>query len=100
MANRIELPKDRELAGQVLQSQADTEAARVRRGAIGWMFGMGSEKLGNIGVFAFVVAAVLLVVVLFLPPAADFPKREALLTFGGIMSTSLGFVFGRLSADA
>lgn len=99
MSNQIQLPKDPRLAGQLLQSHAATQAAKVKRGAIGWLFGMGTEKPGNIGVFAFGVAAALFLVVLFSPAVPDFPKSEALLTFGGIMTTALGFIFGRVTAE-
>ena len=98
MNNRMQLPSDPKLAGQMLQSHAATEANKVERGLIGMVFGMGSEKAGNIGAFAFFVGAVLFLVVLFAAPTPDFPKREALLTFGGVMTTALGFIFGRSTA--
>jgi hypothetical protein len=66
---------------------------------IGTVFGMDSEKPGNIAAFSFLVAAALFLIVLFMPAAADVPKKEALITFGGIMTTALGFVFGRTTAS-
>lgn len=98
MANRIELPKDRELAGKLLQSHADVEAAKMQRGLVGAVIGMGEEKPGNIGVLAFVMAGALFLIVFFAPSTAELPKKEALLTFAGIMTTALGFVFGRATA--
>lgn len=100
MPNQMQLPKDPRLAGQMLQSHAATEAAKIKRGAIGAIFGMDTEKPGNIGVFAFALAALLFLVVLFVEPGPDFPKREALLTFGGIMTTALGFIFGRATSQS
>ena len=95
MGTEMRLPSDPKLAGRVLQSHADTAAKKMERGAMGWLFGMSSEKPGNIAGFAFIASAIMLIIVLYAPASADLPKGEAITAFLGIMTASLGFLFGR-----
>jgi hypothetical protein len=66
---------------------------------IGWMgivFGDAGEKPGNIAALAILLAFIgILVVAVLVPDSGSAPKRELITLFGGIITGSIGFLFGR-----
>jgi hypothetical protein len=65
---------------------------------IGWMgiiFGDAAEKPGNIAALAILLAFVGILIVAIWVPDANGPKRELITLFGGIITGSIGFLFGR-----
>lgn len=62
---------------------------------MGILFGHSNEKPGNIAGFAIIVACVMIGIIGWLPASPDFPKRELLMLFAGVVPGALGFVFGR-----
>jgi hypothetical protein len=84
--------------GQVLQRH---EERKLERGAMGWLFGMGSEKPANIAGFAIVVSFVAAIAAaFFMTDTASFTKKDAVLGFVSIITLALGFLFGRGSAGS
>ena len=67
-------------------------------GWVGWAFGNVTEKPGNIAAVAIVGAFFAIMFLSYVSPKTDgFPLRELLTLFGGIITTALGFLFGRSS---
>jgi hypothetical protein len=94
--SKLELPENPKLASQVLSTHADQEALKLRRGIMGWLFGMGEEKQINVGAFAFIFSSLMFIAVyLWGPDGTDFPKGQVTTVFGGLMSAALGYVFGQ-----
>ncbi len=98
--NKLELPKDKELAGKVLQAQSDQETKKIERGFMGRLFGMATEKPGNIAGFVILTSlfAIVLIIVA-MPDGASVTKRDAIGGFVGLITLSLGYIFGKSHKD-
>lgn len=60
------------------------------------MFGLSSEKPGNIAAFVLIVSFVLFgCVLIWGADAPSISKKDELVMIGGFITVSLGFVFGR-----
>lgn len=94
MGGQIQRPPQ-QLTGRLLQSHVETEAAKLKRGAIGWFFGMANEKAGNIAGFILIVSLISMMIVLFVPADASVPKGQIAAGFFSLMTAAMGFLFGR-----
>ena len=69
---------------------------KTERGVMGWVFGMGSEKPGNVAGFAIAVSLMLTAALIYMPP--DNPQLDAdkvVTVLIGIATLALGYLFGR-----
>lgn len=88
-------PIDPELQNVVVQAQMTDAHRRREMGVIGGFIGGGAEKPGNVAYFAIVYSFTVILVICFLPDSPSLPKRELFTLFGGIVTSALGFLFGR-----
>lgn len=90
---KLELPKNADLAGRVLQAHADETARDMERGWMGKFFGMSKEKPQNGAIFAFIVSGLMLLAVYFAPGEAS-QKNTVLGIVGSVFTGSIGYLFG------
>lgn len=93
MADVLKPAKD--LARDAAISSDAREARKIELGLVGKLFGGGEEKAGNFGAVAFGLSLVALLGVLFLLPASDESKPQALTILGTVVSGAFGFVIGK-----
>ena len=98
--NRIQLPEDKKLASQVLVAQNENERRKILMGKFGEYLGGGDEKSGNI---AFIVlAGSFLALMVLLVLSALYPEaklNEAMTGFFTVITTTIGYIFGRNTSD-
>ena len=97
--SKIDIGDDTRLKGKLIDAEHQQATQRLSRGLMGWIFGLGNEKPGNIA--GFVVVASLLLFGLVLAYGSDSPslsKKDVLLIVAGFISVSLGFLFGRATS--
>lgn len=94
MTNKLELPENPKLAGQVLQQHADATARDMERGWIGRFFGMAKEKPQNAAIFAFIVSALMFGLIYFVPAVDASQKSAAMGLIGSVFTGSIGYLFG------
>lgn len=82
---------------QIGNPQLQQASKKLEIGWMGFVFGDAAEKPGNIAGIAIIAAFVMLAFALFLIPANDAAKNQALTLFGSIITGALGFLFGRRS---
>jgi hypothetical protein len=90
----FKLPRDKDLATEVINSSSQLDAKRLDIGWIGKCFGSSSEKPGNI-VAIVIVFSILIVVITLFSQVDSSTKREISTIFGGIITASLGYLFGK-----
>lgn len=96
MTNKLELPKDKELANKVIEAHHIERTRSIDAGWMGTIFGFSTEKPGNIAGFAIVLSFLAIIgVLIFMPDSSSFTKKDAMGLFGGIITLALGFLFGR-----
>jgi hypothetical protein len=89
---KLILPDDPDLATKVL----NVHSQQQERGMIGHIFGSRNHAPTNIGGTIAVLAMVGLVVSYFIPDPGT--RADAFKTFGAIVFSALGYVFGSVSA--
>lgn len=97
--NTIDLPKNAELAGQVIAARQAEASKRLEMGLMGKIFGAAGEKPGNIA--GFIVVASFIVVAALIVWGEDtqsLSKRDAISIIAGFITLGLGFLFGRATA--
>jgi hypothetical protein len=95
----FELPSEPELQVKVLEFDAQHRSKKLDQGWIGWLFGSSSEKNGNIAGMSLIVLLLTFVCIIFFYPSnTDLTKKDAVTIVAGIITTILGFIFGRASA--
>lgn len=96
---KIDLPSDRHLAAKVIDAQREQTTRQMERGAMGRLFGIATEKPGNIAGFAIVVFSLMFAgVLIWGTDTPSLPKKEALTTVGSFITLTLGFIFGRTTS--
>jgi hypothetical protein len=87
MANQVTLPDD---------ANVQQTAKKLEIGWMGLIFGDASEKPGNIAALAILLSFVgIMAVAIWVPDTGGTPKSELITLFGGIITGSIGFLFGR-----
>lgn len=100
MTGIANLPKDKDLAVHVINGTHAKEQLEVRMGGLGKLLGGGDEKPGNIAAVVLFIAMIALAIVLLvsvLKPEAQL--REAITGFFGIITTTIGYIFGRKTSE-
>lgn len=62
---------------------------------MGRLFGGGKEKAGNIAGFTMILGFLAVGFIIWLMPKDQVPWRDLLTLFGGVITTAVGFAFGR-----
>jgi hypothetical protein len=96
---KLELPAQPELASKVVESQTRREEKALEMGWVGFLFGSGSEKPGNIAGIVIALSIIALIIIFFIgyfyPNTNNAPTRELITLFGGIVTLALGYLFGK-----
>lgn len=95
--NHINLPANAEVAGKVVDSQAQQAMRKIDRGLIGVLFGTRDHVPFNVAA-AVVVIAVLAIGYLMLWYGFAV-KRDEITTLSGLVTLFGGYLFGKASKD-
>ncbi len=96
--NEISLPKNAAIATKVIEAQHTTR--KMELGLVGKLFGGGLEKSGNIA--GIILLCSFLAVMTLLVLSAIYPEAkfsEATAGFFGIITTTVGYMFGKNSKE-
>ncbi|HEX8063842.1 MAG TPA: hypothetical protein VF535_11565 [Allosphingosinicella sp.] len=97
--NQINLPKNPELAGKVIE--AESQRARLDRGVIGAVFGGRDNVPNNVaGIVALAATGLLIGIIALGSDSAQFPRKEAATLALSLVTLTLGFLFGRATRDS
>lgn len=100
MTNNIQLPKDKELAAHVISGTQAKEQLVMKMGLVGRIFGSGDEKAGNIAGIVLVSSLVAVLFLLWISAAYPTAKvSEAIAGFFTIITTTVGYIFGRQASE-
>jgi hypothetical protein len=100
MTNQVQLPKNKDLAVHVISGQQAKEQLGMKMGLVGRLFGSGDEKPGNIAGVVLVTSLASVLFLLWL--SAAYPEArvsEAIAGFFGIITTTVGYIYGRTSSQ-
>jgi len=93
LADRINLPKDPDLARQVL----DAQGKAAERGMLGKIFGTKDHAPTNIAAMALFLMIALFVAILFVPLDDSIDRGPLIATILSTITFIIGVVFGRES---
>jgi hypothetical protein len=98
------LSDDENVAGESMSPTAYYDhretTQKTERGVMGWVFGMGSEKPGNVAGFAIAASLILTALLIYLPPDnPDLDEDKLVTVLIGIATLALGYLFGRGHKD-
>lgn len=94
-----ELPSDPKIAAKVIEATSLETSKKMDRGLMGALFGSSSEKAGNLAGFVLIIFCAIFAGILFsMPDTQSISKKDAVTLVAGIISTILGFLFGRSSS--
>ncbi|GEP00633.1 hypothetical protein [Methylobacterium haplocladii] len=100
MAVRLDLPPDKTLATRVIETEAEHNTRKLERGLMGLIFGLATEKPGNIAGFALIAFCLMFAgVLIWGTDSSSLSKKDVLSLIGGFITLTLGFVFGRTSSS-
>lgn len=99
MANQINLPKDKELAKQVLDSHSEIEKTRVNQGTLGKFWGSTSSIPNNIAALTVIILVVTGIIYTYCTMSlpADkiaLPIKEFWAIISPLITLSIGYLFG------
>jgi hypothetical protein len=98
--NELNLPKDKELAGKVVEAHAASEQTRLNRGLIGWFVGNKENVPNNVaGAVALITIVAFVAVLAVGEDTATVSKKDALAAITSILTLALGFLFGRATKE-
>lgn len=96
----IQLPKDKELAVHMINGEQAQKQLGMKMGWVGKVFGGGEEKAGNIAGVVLIASLVAVLFLLFLWALyPDARLSEAITSFFGVITTTVGYIFGRNSKN-
>lgn len=96
--NNVSLPKNTAVATKMLENQHQQRLKEF--GAMGWLFGGGSEKQGNIAAFILICCFIGLVALGVMNQ--ELVRGRASEIAGGIVGVitlTIGYIFGRKSSE-
>lgn len=99
MASQINLPKDKELAKQVLDTHNEIESQRVAQGSLGGIWGNSSSIPNNIAAFAIVILILTGIVYTFCsmnsaPDRISISIKDFWAIITPLITLSIGYLFG------
>jgi hypothetical protein len=96
---KLELPSDPIIASKLVDHEASKTAKQIEGGVVGKIFGLSTEKPGNIAAIVLILSFVFFACILVW--GVDTPtlsKRDQIAIVSSFITLSLGFVFGRTSS--
>jgi hypothetical protein len=98
--DQLKLPKDTTLAGKVIEGHYQNEQAKIDRGPLGRIFGsQGSVPANVVAVISVTSAVVLTASIVFWAGSSDFSYKDAVSALSGLVTLTVGYLFGRSSKD-
>ena len=99
MADFTGLPKNTELAKHVIDAQTASDAAKLERGLLGWIFGTRSGAPFNVAALTVVVGlTTICATAAFGTDASGFGRKEIIAAALNLVTLSLGYLFGKSQA--
>lgn len=96
--NQTNFPADAAVAGKLVEAQAESERKRLDRGMLGILFGTKDHVPNNVAALVCIIC--LIAVCLILYATGTFAeKKDALAFISGLLTLSMGFLFGRATKD-
>lgn len=96
--NHTGLPADREVAGKLVDAQAQQAIKKLDRGGLGWVFGTKDHVPNNIA--GTVVAICIISIVYLLLFSASFAEnKDKIAVISPILTLFGGYLFGKNSKD-
>lgn len=100
MANKLlNLPKNPDLAGKILDAEHAQKSQKIARGLMGWLLGSGKEKPGNVAALAIMLACAMIILLALIDVKPDVPRKELIMLIAGIIPGALGYYFGFLTGS-
>jgi len=94
----LPFPVDTKIAGKLAEGHIRNEQAKVDRGKVGDWFGSPNSAPANIAaIIAVLASAVLIVATAAWAGDEKFSYKDAIAALSGLVTLSLGFLFGRVS---
>lgn len=99
MANQINLPRDKELAKQVLDSQNELERQRVDQGVLGKIWGSSSSIPHNIAALSIIVLIITGIFYTYLclglkTEEISLPIKDFWAIITPLITLAIGYLFG------
>lgn len=96
--NHINLPADKEVAGKVVDSQAQQAMRKIDRGGLGWIFGTRDHVPNNV---AATVVAVTLVSIVYLVMNGGWATetKDKISVLSPLLTLFGGYLFGKNAKD-
>ena len=95
-----ELPRNSALAGKVIEGHYQNEQARIDRGLIGNLFGGRNSVPANVAaIIALISGIALTFAALYWAGSAEFGYKDAISALSGLVTLTVGYLFGRSSRD-
>ncbi|MGN6122861.1 MAG: hypothetical protein ACTHOJ_07880 [Sphingomonas oligoaromativorans] len=96
----LKLPNDTKLAGKLIEGHVQHEQSKIDRGSIGSFFGSKNSVPANVAAVISLIASLAFVAaVLWWSGSPDFTHKEGAAALSGIITLTIGFLFGRASKD-
>lgn len=80
-------------------TQEDLTYRSQELGRLGKLFGSREQSPGNIAGLAIIVAFLILIAIVFAPDSLSLPKKDVFTLVSGIITLTLGFLFGRSTSN-
>ena len=98
--DELKLPNDTKLAGKLIEGHVRKEQAKIDRGSIGVLFGSRNSVPANVAaIIALVTSLTFLIAIFCWAGGKDFTYKEAAAALSGLITLTLGYLFGRASKD-
>jgi hypothetical protein len=100
MLDQIKLTGDNKIDGKIVENHLRNEATKVDRGFIGDLLGSPNSIPRNVAsVIALVSASVFLFSIMLWAGNEGFGYKDAVAATSGLLTLTIGYLFGRSSRD-
>lgn len=96
----LQLPSDAKIANKIVEGHVRNEQAKTDRGSIGGLLGSRNSIPANVAaIIALLTSVVFICAVVNWAGNADYSRKDAAVALSGLITLTVGFLFGRASKD-